>query len=84
MTQDNQFTHKINLETNNLDLFDALCEKLVKAEALANIAITEAFSENLTNTVRNYLWVLCHLIQEACELNQILVNKQKFKIDPEE
>lgn len=78
MNEDTQYA-QLSIETNFLDLFDALCERLAKAEALANIAMTEAFSENLTNTVRNYLWTLCNLIREASEINQILVNKQTQK-----
>lgn len=77
--EDNPHTLLLNSETIYLDLFDALYERLAKAEALANIAISEAFTENLTNTVRNYLWTLCNLIREANEINQTLITKHTQK-----
>lgn len=72
MSRSNQATFILNPEINDLELQDALNERLDKASALAQFALTESISDHFNTAVHNYLWTLSQVIYEAWEINQKL------------
>jgi len=48
---------------------------LAKAEAMAQVAMTDSFAEQTEEQQRNYLWALRDLLTEAEQLHGILLNK---------
>jgi hypothetical protein len=70
----NRSPYILNPIAHNLDLYDALCERLYKSSTLARIALNESFCE-LNDDFRYYLWTLTQLLDEALELNQAIIKK---------
>jgi hypothetical protein len=68
----NQTTYIINPNIDAIELYDTLCDRLSKANALAQFTLTESMGEHLNDDIRNYLWALSQLVYEAWELNQKL------------
>lgn len=68
----NHATYILNPDINPIELWDSLCDRLCKADALAQFSLTEGISEHLDHQLKNYLWALSQLIHEAWEINQAL------------
>ncbi len=61
----------------NKDLYqsETLASHLCKAEALAEVAMTNGFLDQSETTQRNYLWALRDLLTDAEELNEQQITK---------
>lgn len=66
-----------NKEASEICLKDGLIERISKAKALANIATSEDFLENLDADIRNYLWTLSDVLNEVDELVSLLALKNE-------
>jgi hypothetical protein len=60
----------LNSEVNAIELNDALYDRLNKAKALAEFALTDSICDQLNDSVRHYLSALSQLIHEAWEINK--------------
>lgn len=58
----------LNKNANETTIRDGLIARISKAKALANIATSEDFLENLDVDIRNYLWALSDVLNELDEL----------------
>lgn len=69
----------LNKNASEMCLKDGLIERISKAKALANIATSEDFLENLDVDIRNYLWALSDVLNEVDELISLLNLKTEIK-----
>ena len=67
------FVYIINEKVSSCDLYDALSERIEKAESLMRFSLTEAVYNNVSEDIGNYLLVLSDLLKEIKELNQQLM-----------
>ena len=67
----------LNKKAGEICLKDGLIERISKAKALANIATSEDFLENLDADIRNYLWTLSDVLNEVDELISLLALKNE-------
>ncbi|MDF2867121.1 MAG: hypothetical protein K0S11_591 [Gammaproteobacteria bacterium] len=67
----------LNKKASDICLKDGLIERISKAKALANIATSEDFLENLDADIRNYLWALSDVLNEVDELVSLLALKNE-------
>jgi|GEM_PF-2488883 len=65
----------LNQNAPETSLKDGLIEHISKAKALANIATSEDFLENLDIDIRNYLWTLSDVLNQAYEMLALLIIK---------
>lgn len=58
------------LINQHLYQYETLASFLAKAEALAEVAMSNGFLEQEEDTQRNYLWALRDLLAEADQINE--------------
>lgn len=59
----------------NTFLVEALLERLLKAEALSEVALSESFLDCEKSTLHGFMWTLNELLNEARLLNEQLVDR---------
>ena len=64
----------LTLINQQLLQYEALSAYLSKAEALAEVALTNGFIEQEEDTQRHYLWAIRDLLTEAYLLNEKLIH----------
>lgn len=69
----NQNIYILNPNMNALELYDALCDRLNKANALLSYSLGENTLGHLQEEMQYYLWTLDQLLQEALEIGQKLL-----------
>jgi len=66
----NSLNDLVTLINKDLFQYETLASHLCKAEALAEIALTNGFFEQDEAIQRNYLWALRDLLTDATQLNE--------------
>jgi hypothetical protein len=71
----NSLNDLVSLINNDLLQYEMLASHLCKAEALAEVAMTNGFLDQSEDTQRHYVWALRDLLTDAEQLNQRLLVK---------
>lgn len=77
MNKQSQALYVLNTNLDTIDLWDALHERLSKANSLAQFVLIDGINDQLNKDLRHYLWALSQFLQEACEIQEALDCYQK-------
>lgn len=59
-----------SLINQQIDIQENLAEYLYKAEAIANVALSNDFHDYSPSIIHDYIWALCDLINQAKSLSE--------------
>jgi hypothetical protein len=67
----------LNPQSQAIDLYQAMADRLTKTQALMNLALNEQLYEAVSIDHQHYLWVIADLLDEAKLLSAALLNEPK-------